>query len=674
MAKMGPAGWTLILCALVILGFLQVSYPFYFTQDDNLAQFLPGHLLAGRTLFEYGALATFNPHQWAGAPLIQTGVYAVTYPVLYLAYGSARFILGNEFLTLEVFAFFHIIGGLMATYTLGRSLGLSDLIAAFFSSCFVLSGFTFVAGRSWYYILPLLVYLPLIFGSIFAMLGRAPGFFQPNYAFVIFGVCLALLFHSGNAQLWVYACMYVGLFLLLSWRSLTKRSALQIFIGAFLAVALISPLLIIQLDYLRSIERGVGQANGVLDAWMGFFLPYPITISSHNPRWGSNSFEAFGALYFAGGVPLLMFGVGFVLRVMLRGAYIRGTGLMTPVFACGILSLLLVIGDATPVWGFIHSLGPLKTFNHALKVIPFLNFFVGLGAALFMRDLFPNKRGLIAGLVGLTAVLLSINAVSARTSFYDYGFEPYPALPEALRQNVATRHVFSRYPVRSTEANYYAALPHNLATAYGMTSIGGFFDPMVNTSREYRHLMGNLESQPLATLSRFGAEIIFVARASRSPTINPTTRIYESWWSLETSKFDEEVQKLPIVYHGDGATAYRNELADPFISINRRAAHVETHISGSSIKIIFSEVQEGTLTLGLLMQPTLKILVDGNEVTPWRDSWGRLNITLPQGARVITVKSKLPLSIIWWTSLLMFLLLAVLMKGFKNELFTSASC
>src|SRR5689334_19885492 len=50
------------------LAFLEYRQPFYFVEDDNLAQFMPVVLHGCRSLFHDGVFSTWNPHQFLGSP------------------------------------------------------------------------------------------------------------------------------------------------------------------------------------------------------------------------------------------------------------------------------------------------------------------------------------------------------------------------------------------------------------------------------------------------------------------------------------------------------------------------------------------------------------------------------------------------------------------------------
>src|SRR6185437_12777121 len=155
--KGGPAGGTrsadarpalggriCILSGLVVvigcLWMLECLQPFYFTQDDNFSQFLPTILHGCRSL-EAGIFPNYNPFQLLGAPAASVGVYALTYLPTYASHLAARFLLGNEYCTIEVFCWFHLLLGYAAMYWAARMAGMRPALAACAAVCFALSGY-----------------------------------------------------------------------------------------------------------------------------------------------------------------------------------------------------------------------------------------------------------------------------------------------------------------------------------------------------------------------------------------------------------------------------------------------------------------------------------------------------------------------------------------------------
>jgi len=185
------------LLVMAIAGVVVETFePYYFTQDDNYSQFFPGMLYGCRTAFA-GAFPAWNPHQFLGAPLAEVGTYALTYPLTYVSYALATYVLGDELATVEVFCWLHLAAGFVAFLWFGRRLGLAAPLSSAMALCFVLSGYALVAGRSWFYMVPTFLWAPLLGVSVQSLTRHKPG-----WCWLLgTGLVIGLDFHAGNAQM-----------------------------------------------------------------------------------------------------------------------------------------------------------------------------------------------------------------------------------------------------------------------------------------------------------------------------------------------------------------------------------------------------------------------------------------------------------------------------------------
>ena len=240
--------WRWLLVGFALVGFLLLvlerSQPYFFVQDDNLSQFMPVILHGCRSLFNDGVFSTWNAHQFMGSPTASLGTYALTYPFTYLAYGFARYLVHDEFATLDVFCVGHLLVGYLAMFWACRCAGIRPILAAAGGVSFAFSGYFLIAGKSWYYMTPLAVYAPLMFG-LFEKFRRASfGWALVLPSALVFG----LLFHSGNAQMWCYAGMFfiVGVGVLLVCKAIAWSQAIPALCSVAIGVAIALPLLVPQ--------------------------------------------------------------------------------------------------------------------------------------------------------------------------------------------------------------------------------------------------------------------------------------------------------------------------------------------------------------------------------------------------------------------------------------------
>ena len=170
---------------------LELRDPYYFTQDDNFAQFLP-IILHGCSVLAGGAFPDFNPFQQMGAPVAGVGVYALTYPPTWASCAVADRLLGTPAAALEVFAFLHLAAGFGAAFWAGRAVGVRPALAAAAALSFALSGYFLIAGRSWYYMLPVALWAPLLVVAVERLRRGTPGL---GWA-VLSGLAVGVFLHA----------------------------------------------------------------------------------------------------------------------------------------------------------------------------------------------------------------------------------------------------------------------------------------------------------------------------------------------------------------------------------------------------------------------------------------------------------------------------------------------
>ena len=92
------AGLAFVVAAFAMLELLD---PYFFCQDDALSLELPVVLMTCRGIWQ-GLVPEYNPYIFLGSP---TPSISGTYPPMFLAYGIARHVLGDEYATFESLVF-----------------------------------------------------------------------------------------------------------------------------------------------------------------------------------------------------------------------------------------------------------------------------------------------------------------------------------------------------------------------------------------------------------------------------------------------------------------------------------------------------------------------------------------------------------------------------------------
>lgn len=103
-----------------------------------------------------------NFYQFRGSPMISIGTYALSYPGTLLSCGLSQLMFGDLNSVIEIFAILHLLAGYYLTYRWARLLGINPVFSITLGISLVLSGYFFVAGRSWYYMFPVALWLPVL--------------------------------------------------------------------------------------------------------------------------------------------------------------------------------------------------------------------------------------------------------------------------------------------------------------------------------------------------------------------------------------------------------------------------------------------------------------------------------------------------------------------------------
>ncbi len=639
-----PALWLLFgMAVMAAVGVLLESRdPYYFTQDDNFAQFLP-MILHGCSVLAEGAFPDFNPFQFMGTPTASVGVYALTYPPTWLSCAIAERILGAPAAAIEVFAFLHLAAGYGAAFWAGRAAGLRPALACAVALSFALSGFFLIGGRSWYYMLPVALWLPLMVVAV-EKLRRGP--VGLGWA-LLTGLSVGAFFHAGNAQMWSYAIVLTALALALSWLAgeVPLRRLAWAAAAFLVAAAVAAPLLLSQLSFAAGVERQGGGGLGILGGLAAMVLPYPLVRAEHPNGWGNLDLEFMGHFYYAGTV-LVGAGLAALLglaALALAGRLPRRALASNLWLICGTAALLLALGNYAPLWGALSALPGFSKFNHPFKFLPFVVLFLCLGGAGVLENLLRQgrlKAGYGGAIAALTGALVLFHAAQARPSFYTYSEDPYPPLPRELRQilsgdgSVAAGRVLPISPKQTVATGYVASLQHNFPSLYRISSLEGY-DTLVLNTMENRNRAVRLLEAPVAAARAYGVRwlvyfdpgIVTRARRPGKERLNDQQRFLHA----------------ALAPHGTARVTRPHfqliELPDasPLAFVEGAPERpLALAYEGGAVRVELDDEAVGApVVLNFLARPATRVLADGEPVSTTADAWGRVVVTPPAGTRTL---------------------------------------
>jgi len=667
------------LAALVLsIIVLERKQPYYFVQDDNFAQFLPVIVQGCRSFFLDGIFPQWNPYQFMGAPTTCLGIYALTYPPTYISYFLAQHLFRNEFLTLDIFCIMHMAAGYFATYWLLKENGLRTVLAVAGSLCFILSGYTLIAGRSWYYMVPVVVWAPLLFMSLTALKKRDPGL-----GWVIgTGLTIGIFFHAGNSQMWVYAMMFfVFAAVLLLWTGgLSLRRFLWIIPAMLLGLGIALPLLVPQVWSTEGALRfstGAGIRKGLL----AMLLPFPLAHAEHPNLWG-NTFDRqhIGQFYYSGTLfyAVFLLSAGFAaFKLLFKWDKQRRKDFAADNIwlICAFFAFIFALGKWGGLWWVFSKLPFFNKFSYPFKFLHYVNLFMVLGAGLVIERWlrFCRKRN-SWGIAAATAVCILIfyHVNLADASFYSYAGKPYPIMPEKIFSQLhCPRRVIGLNVRRSHEPEYTFSLKHDFATVFGLLAFDGY-DPLLYDAPDYLAIREEFMANPLETAQRYGIKWIITDRRIQDPrhSFAPDIRSMERFdpRSLKAAQFlyknclpGENFSNFLLLEIQDSDALAFVELK-PY-----QALPISFNGSGADIDVSALYPTGGRVVINVLWRPGIRLISHNQALKSGPDLYRRVVTQVPAGVSLVGLRYLPPwrLGLIAGISFLIgSLITAVLIKKF----------
>ena len=604
----------------------------YFLQDDNYSQFFPAIRYAMKTFYA-GYWVSWNPYQLMGSPLTDLGIYALTYPGTHLSYLLARG-WGDETRFMDVFVWLHLAIALVGTFRLGRKIKLSSPLAAGVALCFSLSGYALLGSRSWYYMSPTFAALPLVatLALSFPLEGKAGWRWT-----LTSGIVLGLLFHAGNAQMWVYT---MGFFILLiacvAWN---QHGALWNMAGALpallIVLGIILPLFIPQLLVTQGVER--------LPFGEGVFAALPFMILAI-PNINGGAWASLVQTYYAGTLLTFAWMLGIAGLVVAKGA--RAILRRNPLLFASIVAFLCVIGHQGGLWTVQTLMPVLNRFSFPEKFLPFFHLFSLLVGAMLMERFLDGhrKQVLLRKCAFAVIAVLMLNHVSlSRKAFYDFADAPNYDLPAGLvaqlKPDGRVHRIFPASPERSGGRGFVESLRLGFPTMAEVSSFEGY-EMLIRDRRQFKNLLTRLESQPLETLRLYGVDRIVVHRnAYNRPS--PTDVPVESMRLVpEVAAIRNALAGREAVYRDQNVEVYKLENSEPIAGRAAPSTDLElpVEIAGNSVRVQTASLRQGgKVMVNYLLRPGMGAWSGGRQLHVESDEHGRMVVDVPSGSSMIEV-------------------------------------
>jgi hypothetical protein len=319
------------------------------------------------------------------------------------------------------------------------------------------------------------------------------------------------------------------------------------------------------------------------------------------------------------------------------------------------------------------------------------------GAVMIERGLqkLRNPRRIEWGLCTVIALLMTYHAVRATPSFCDYGFQPFPDLPEemqALREGQSPQRLYAIGPRRSLAPEYGLSMMHQLPTIYGWHAFEGY-DPLVRRSPRYGAVMDklftpartsgiqvelgpgelgledpsngvNVEAvlkrtgmeefgfwgrtfriqlpQALQALQAYGVRWVAIYSGPQKPRVGEG-HPNEMFW--RTDPVPEQIgemvkERAQLVMRRPEVHIYELRGAShmAFASARaRKALPVEMNASGVKVDLS-SLAQGGEVVVNIVDAKYLKAATEAGPIEHTSDKWGRLVFNIPAGTTKLSIR------------------------------------
>ncbi len=615
--------------------------PYFFTQDDNHAQFLPRILVGMEMLFQ-GEFPFLDNFQHFGSQLFAIGTYAILDPTMILSYAACKAILNQPYATIEIYVILSMfIGAIFLGYAF-RMLKVDSLLSFSGIVCFLLCGYFFITIRSWYYVAGITCYLPALFYLF--LRGNSRGGWS---WFLSAGIIRGLFFYAGNAQYFAYTLMIEAA--AYAFAAAGRRRA-SLFIhyccSVLLTIGIALPLLFLQLEVQKEIERWpepvIARAGIPMDAVISTILPYPASWTPHPYGWGNENTYLMTNMFHIGFAWVLPFLLGVI-------AFVRGkAGRHSSLLVSGSLLFLLSAGVVSLIYPLKFYIPFLNKMYIPFKLLPYAAFAIILYSTLALSDLkkFTSLRNAISALAIFSVTIsLLISLFGTSTSFYSYAEKPYPLLNQGIATNIKQGDIlFGLAPLRYDKKPYATSLIHNYGCLYDLKATG-YYDPLLPTK------INNIPENPDEYFSRYGVtKAVFLK-----------TKEHVEYW--EYPNRDEHIKRLslyPVVYEDDDIILYNTNqpawILRP-VADEKNATSRITEYDRTKIKAEIRSVSKSQWEYHNEYKKGYFIRVNGTrgEIVPSPDGWCMFE--LPSGEFDIEIRYMPPK---FWKGVLLGLFTAVM--------------
>lgn len=483
---------------LGLLGIETLHNFHYFIQDDNLSQFAPVMIDACKTLFQKGIFPEINPYQLTGLPTSAVSVYGLTYPITYLSYFIAQYLLNDSLCIIDIFCIIHLFIAYTTMYQTCKYLNVKPTWNILSSICYTFSGYSLIGVRSWYYMSPIIAFAPFIIIGLEYL--KRNGEFKVKQN-IIGMLIVAMIAYAGNVQmlLYAFAFYFIGIIILFLSKNISFIQLIKALYPLMLGGTLAIPQLYVTLDFCTLIDRIPWDFNRTtMYDFPTFIIPnYIFKILGFSDIYFDKYFgDIFysGTLFLSVSLFIAFINIYFILLKNKKEIFIKH--ITKHLFlTLGLIALILSFGKECLLWSILHSLPVFNKFIQPIKMMVFVNLFLIFAGAFYLSK-FKLSLKITNILIIIVTILLTFHLYNVDSALFRFEFNKLPNISIISDQipDIKNYRIYSFAPSRSSKEYYPLSFSLNFPTYYGIQSIDSYDDRLEVLLKENRHLYSKLHN------------------------------------------------------------------------------------------------------------------------------------------------------------------------------------
>jgi hypothetical protein len=519
--------------------------------------------------------------------------------------------------------------------------------------------------------LPLAVWIPAIAICIEWLRRDVPGWIW----FCTTALCMAMPIHVGFPQLVVvlYGLFAGTLLALLLARTICRRKACQAVAAMILGVSFGFPVLWQQLQFAKRVEKKFDSVCSAKPGLAAMFLPVPLVTAA--PPFDLLQRPDFTHFYFFGGILAICWAAGALLAT--GGSFAAWDTGPRLYWWMALVFLALSIGDEAGLWRCLGLLPVVKiVVRYPIRMLPFFVFAVVVSGGFVFDRLWLRLCQFPAARTGVAAsifALIGYHLTQVDTGVGYVSFKPYPQVPcieqlqgvdsNLIRRVCALAPITQLVPHRHERGQFARSLGANIAAVHGIFSLN-FYDPMAESLASQQQAIHLLKTNAQASLASYGVQWIIVDEADllSARAVQGLSRIelilyqrstdtlawpvYCPWGEIPMSEFGETISHLSTdndhsaIACGDlrwfitpsaDAMAFRTDSPSTGIRFH---AHTE------GVDVDLANISGGDVVVNFLRRNDMIASVDGRDTACRADDWGRILVTVPDGASRLAIRCR----------------------------------